>query len=289
MFEYRSKNSALKLGRWTVIMAIFLSCQLGACVVGVKTANAKGPELPGVDLKDLDEDESKILMAILEEQFDPCGKPRSFLDAAQKPENCKIATKLANYVVDRISRGLSKRQIVRGLMEELKRMTVRHKFDLTGRPSVGPQKAKVVVVEFFDFQCPHCRLVAPKVVKLVKSKKGVRLVYKQYPLAFHKAAKPAAIAAIAAHMQGKYSKLHDLLFDGQETLDEAIIGKLVVKAKLNSKKYKAAIKKATAMVEADVKEGDVVGIMGTPSFFVNGMAVEYDDLEARISDALKGE
>ena len=90
-------------------------------------------------------------------------------------------------------------------------------------------------------------------------------------------------------MQGKYSKLHDLLFDGQDILDEAIIEKLVAKAKLNSRKYKAAIKKATAMVEADVKEGDVVGIMGTPSFFVNGMAVDYDDLEARITDALKGE
>jgi protein-disulfide isomerase len=270
-------------------MAIFALCQLGACVVAVNVAHAKVPELPGVDLKDLDADESKILMEILQEQFGPCGKPRSFLEAVQKPESCRIATKLANYVVGRITRGLNKRQIVRGLMDELKRMTVRHKFNLESRPGLGPKSASVVVVEFFDFQCPHCRFVAPKVRDIVKSKKGVRLVYKQYPLDFHKAAKLAAVSAIAAHFQGKFTLLHDLFFDDQDSLDEKHVKKLVGKAKLDTKKFKKATARAKAIVAADMREGDAAGLMGTPSFFVNGLAVEFEELEARIDAALKGE
>lgn len=243
-------------------------------------------DLPGVDTKDLDEDETKLLTSILDEQFDPCGKTRSFLESIKDPKTCALAPRLANFVVGQIQRGYSKRQTVRALLKEQKRLTVRHKFTLAGRPTVGPKDAKVVIVEFFDFECPHCKMASETVPALAR-KKGARLVYKQYPLQFHKAAKSAAIAAIAGHQLGKWSELQKKLFAAQDKLTNEKVAEIVSKSGVDMTKFAAAKKKAEAMVAQDMKEGDMADVDGTPSYYVNGLRVEYDDLEARVDEALK--
>lgn len=265
----------------SVIMVICLLCQ----PAGVALADP--PELPGVDLRDLDADETKILMDVLESQFDPCGKQRSFLESLKDAETCAIAPKLANFAVGQIQRGLSKRQVVRALLKELRRLTVRHQFTLDGRPSVGPSNARVTVVEFYDFQCPHCRHAAETIHKLVRARDGVRLVHKQYPLSFHPAARTAAIAALAANAQGKFFEVHDQLFEDQERLDDTLIAKIVEEAGVDMGRYAEGLKAAEALVEADRREGDQAGVEGTPTFYVNGLLVEFEDLEAAIDAALK--
>ncbi len=141
-------------------------------------AYAARPELPGVSFADLDDDEVALVIEVLDAQFDPCGKPRSLLESVKDKGVCAIAPKLATFVVTQVQRGLSKRQVLKELLKEQKRLTIKHEFTLTGRPSVGPATAKVTVVEFFDFQCPHCKVVASKVVDTVKSRGNVRIVYK---------------------------------------------------------------------------------------------------------------
>ncbi len=261
-----------------LIMGILLLCQPIAAL-------ADKPDLPGVDLKDLDADETEILVNVLKKQFDPCGKSRSFLDSVKDPKTCSLAPKLANFCVDQIARGLSKRQVIKALLKEQKRLTMRHKFTLTGRPAYGPKNARIVVVEFYDFQCPHCRLAASKVKELVKNNKDVRVVHKQYPLDFHPAAKTAAIAALAAHKQGKFTDLHDKFFEDQEKLDDELIGKIVAGAGLDMAKYVADRKGAEKIVAQDKAEGDGADIEGTPTFFVNGLMVDYDGLDKAIEAA----
>jgi len=262
-------------------MAIAVVCQPIA-------ASAAGPDLPGVDQKDLDADEKKLLVSVLTEQFDPCGKPRSFLESLQDKSTCAVAPKLGNFVVGQIQRGLSKRQIVRALLKEQKRLTVRHKFTTDGRPFSGDADGKVLIVEFFDFQCPHCKIASNELGKLIKGKKGVKLVYKQYPLEFHPAAKVAAIAALAASRQGKYHVLQRAFFADQDKLDEALVAKIVREAGLDMKRFAEDQKWAAEAVAADMKEGDVAGVDGTPTFYVNGRMVPYEELGKAIDDAVAG-
>ena len=265
----------------SLLMAIFLLCQPA-------TAAADAPKLPGVDLKDLDEDETTILLSVLESQFDPCGKNRSFLQSVQDEKTCALAPKLANFCVDKIARGLSKRQIVKALTKELKRLTSRQKFTTEGRPIFGDKAGTVEVVEFYDYQCPHCRMVAEKVKKLLAKKKGVKLVHKQYPLKFHKGARPAAVAALAAMDQGKFETLHDAFFADQDKLDDAHIAGLLAKHGVDMAKFEKARAGAERILKEDMEEGDNAGLEGTPTFYVNGLMVEFEGLEQAIDEALAG-
>ncbi len=84
----------------------------------------------------------------------------------------------------------------------------------------GPADALVTLVEFSDYQCPYCRQAHATVTQVEKKYAGkLRLVMKQYPLPFHPQARPAALAAIAARMQGKYWEMHDRLFGSSPQLD----------------------------------------------------------------------
>ncbi len=283
-----SKTARMKRPQSTVITSPAVALVIGLAILCQSgPASAARPELPGVSLGDLDDTEVALLVEILDAQFDPCGKPRSLMEAVKDSATCATAPKLANYAVGQIQRGLSKRQVVKELLKEQKRLTVKHDFSLTGRPSIGSASAKVTVVEFFDFQCPHCKTVASKVANLVKSK-GARIVYKQFPLEFHPAAKTAAVFAVAAHSQGKWEAVHDLLFANQDKLDDALVEKLTKESGADMAKLQSAKAAATTMVEQDRREGDAAGLEGTPTFFVNGRMVDYEELEGAIDEALKG-
>jgi protein-disulfide isomerase len=86
-------------------------------------------------------------------------------------------------------------------------------------PSTGPADAWVTIVEFSDFECPYCAAVQGT-LRTVLSTAGsdVRRVWKNFPLSFHAGARPTAIAAECARVQGRFWEFHDLVFAGQATL-----------------------------------------------------------------------
>ena len=121
----------------------------------------------------------------------------------------------------------------------------------------------------------------------------VRVVFKNKPLSFHPHAKPAALAAVAAHWQGKFWEMHDKLFGNQQKLDDAdlegyakVLGLDVAKwkADLASPKTEDMIKKSDAMCEKN-------GASGTPAFFVNGRymsgAKPFEEFKVVIEEELK--
>ena len=153
----------------------------------------------------------------------------------------------------------------------------------------GPADAKVVVVEFSDFECPYCSRVVP-VANAVKEKyKGkVRFVFRHFPLTFHKNAHLASQAALAAGEQGKFWEFHDKLFENQRALTRDDLEKYAGELKLNMGKFKAALdsKKFAAAVDADLALGKTVSVAGTPSMFVNGARVANPSDVAMVTAAV---
>ena len=245
---------------------------------GASPTEAKAPAasaLPkGVDAKDLDAAERKVLVDILADQFDPCGKPRSF-HAALDAGDCSIAARLAASLVRFLQEGQGKKQAVVLLLREIERLNTIVQVDIQGAPLKGPGDGKVVVVEFSDFECPHCRRAHEPLVKLQKHY-GFALYYRHFPLKLsHPNAEGAARAAWAAQQQGKFWEMHDALFTA-EHLDWKAVQALAGKLGLDMKKFLADFQSpaSTAAVEADMKAGENVGVDGTPTFFVNGRKAE---------------
>jgi protein-disulfide isomerase len=168
------------------------------------------------------------------------------------------------------------------------------KLYLQGAPTAGPTNAKVTVVEFSDFECGFCASAATTMQKL-KKKYGnrVRFVFKHLPLKFHKKAKLAAIASMAANEQGKFWEFHDLLFKNQKKLGKPLYLRLARQLKLDMKAFKAALnsKKYDTRIAEDYAEGRWAGADGTPAFFVNGRrmmgVIPFDKLSQTIDAALK--
>ena len=154
-----------------------------------------------------------------------------------------------------------------------------YKIDVAGSPFLGKADAPVVIVEWSDFQCPYCARATPP-LKEVQKKYGddkVKLVFKHFPLSFHKGAKPAAIASLAAADQGKFWEFHDVLFKNQRALEESKMNGYAADAGLNVEQFKKDMaenkSKYTKAVDADFRQGQSVGVRGTPTLYIGGKKV----------------
>jgi protein-disulfide isomerase len=161
-------------------------------------------------------------------------------------------------------------------------------------PAKGPANAPVTIVEFSDFQCPYCSRVGPTLQKVLEDyPKDVRVVYKHYPLSFHKQALPAAKASAAAGRQGKFWEMHDLLFQNQRELNEAAFKGYAQQLGLDVAQFEKdyASPGVAQEVEADMTLARSLGVTGTPGFFVNGRflsgAQPYSAFKTKIDAELK--
>lgn len=244
-----------------------------------KVETAAAPPAAGVlpknvDAKDLDATEKKLLAEILTDQFDPCGKSRSFAQSLDAGD-CPLAVKLAASLVGYLQQGQGKKQSVGLLLKDIERLNTVVDVPVADSPRLGPVAAKATVVEFSDFECPFCRRAEEPLRKLQKHY-DFALYYKFFPLKMvHPNAEGAARAAWAAEQQGKFWAVAEAMYKA-DTLDWPAVQKLAQKAGMDMKKFQEdyASAKAKAAVEADIKAGDVAGVDGTPTFFVNGRKAE---------------
>lgn len=157
----------------------------------------------------------------------------------------------------------------------------------------GPSDALVTIVMFEDFQCPFCSRAATTMEKVAKEYgQDVRLVFKHNPLPFHQQALPAAMASEAAGRQGKFWKMHDLLFDNQKKLEEQDLLRYAKKLRLNRKRFKRDLRDQS--LEQKIKDQQAqsqkLGARGTPAFFINGRflsgAQPFESFSALIDEEL---
>jgi protein-disulfide isomerase len=148
-------------------------------------------------------------------------------------------------------------------------------------PSWGSRAALVTIVEFSDFQCPFCARVEPTLA-LVREKYGpdkVRIVWKNEPLPFHPNARPAAEASAGVYaMAGNaaFWRFHDAAFAAQKDLGSDSYARWAQDAGVSDiAAFKAGLEdhRWGAKIDADMAVAKDVGAVGTPSFFLNGIAV----------------
>ena len=157
----------------------------------------------------------------------------------------------------------------------------------------GPDNAKVKIFEFSDFQCPYCNRGAQSINQVVqKYGDKVQVVFKAFPLPFHKEAEPAHRAALAAGKQGKFWEMHDKLFANQAALKQPeTLDKYAVELGLNMAKFKADMESdwAKKQVQDEMKEGQAVGVRGTPAFFVNGNRIVGAQPASKFEELIEAE
>jgi protein-disulfide isomerase len=162
-------------------------------------------------------------------------------------------------------------------------------------PAFGPVDARVTVIEFFDFRCPGCKATAPDVLRLMQAHPDVRFVFKDWPIldrGTDDVSHYAARAAQAAHRQGKYLPVFQDLM-AEPALSEAAIDRILEANGVSLSEAEAAMSSAElAGHMADMQTSAMaLGLVGTPTFFVNGKAMESIEpaaLERAIRDAKAG-
>ena len=155
-----------------------------------------------------------------------------------------------------------------------------------GTELAGPANAKVRVVEYFDYNCPFCRKLAPNLSMLRSESPDVSLTFKDWPI-FGGVSVYAAKSAIASQWQGKYLKAHDALMSAPRLMDEAQVDAALQKAGVDLPRLKQDMKQHNDQIDAlltrNAKEAKAIGLRGTPGLIV-GQNVEsnidgLDDLK----------
>ena len=244
------------------------------------------PPLPGVDVKNLDEGELAGLVTLLDEGACPCEPQKSLLQCVQA-KTCVEATALASYGVTKIREGMSADQVVEAVVKKYVEEYVLYTFNVSRSPRKGPSDAKIVIVEFADFECPHCALMVD-VMKAVMAKhpQDVAVVFKQFPLPHHTQALKASKAALAAHRQGKFWDMHDRIFANQASLSDSKLETFATELGLDLARFKKDYDDPTVMSEiaADKKEAMAANIMGTPALYINGRMYIDEKSPEKISE-----
>jgi protein-disulfide isomerase len=277
--------------RTALILAVPLLC---LAQEAWKTATT----LPGVDLSGLPPASRDAVLSILRSELCTCGCNQKIAECRMKDESCSASRRLANFVIQGASAGKTAAMV----REELKKYADQPppvlekpvKLYTEGDPVRGPANAKVTVVEFSDFQCPYCALATGEVRELLKQyPKDVKLVFKQFPLDNHSQAALAAEASLAAHAQGKFWELHDKMYADYRRISRARIMAWATEIGLDMNRFRSELDshKYAARVTDEEKQGEVAGVEGTPTFFINGKklnaAFEVSTVAPLIAEELK--
>ncbi|MEO6950489.1 MAG: thioredoxin domain-containing protein [Polyangia bacterium] len=228
--------------------------------------------LSGIDLSSLHDSDVKGFWMLVAKYPSACGKAHSLETSIRTDPSCKRSIFAARYIVRLLKAGLLPSEVeehYEARFVDPKRIA----FDTKNAPMRGAANAPVTLVEFSDFQCPHCKHLQPELDKVLEDYKGqVKLYFKNYPISrAHPDAALAAAAALAAGKQGKFWAFHDKLF-GSDQLHEGmpVLEQYAKDLKLDMNKWKADIEPMKAQVEADHQEGEKANIDSTPTLFING-------------------
>lgn len=163
----------------------------------------------------------------------------------------------------------------------------RAKIHVDGSPSKGPADAHVILVEFADFECPHCRELSEALTAVEQKYPQIRVVYKDFPLTqIHPWANTAALGAHCGFEQSPeaFWKLHDAIFESQDVISpENVWDKLVqfaTAAGLNADTFKVCMSAPDTQKAIDEShaEGVALGVNSTPTVYINGRPLVGGDM-----------
>ncbi len=166
--------------------------------------------------------------------------------------------------------------------------------DLAGYPSKGNPDAKITLVEFADYQCPHCKNAGPVVKKLMEQYgEQVRLVYRDFPVNQSGISRKVAEAAVCADQQAMYWPFHELAFSRQSYLKSISTEMLATELDMDIAAFNTCLKSGDAQARVATSEAEAreLGVASTPTFFVNGRPLSHShgDLSSDLSSMIEQE
>jgi len=241
------------------------------------SAKAADVTLPGLDTSALTPRERKEWSSYVSEFLSPCSSvPVPIAQCVQEKRDCAKCAPAARFVMKAVRAGLPRAEVekkYKGRFDTDKVKSV----GLDGSPSKGPENAPIVFIEFADFECPFCGIMAPVIEKAWEEKKqSVRVIYKFMPLKGHPHGEISARAAIAAGAQGKFWEMHKKLFENQQHLEQQDLEMYARELGLDVSKFRAEMnsKETTDRLDRDRKLADSLDVKGTPTIYINGR--EFD-------------
>jgi protein-disulfide isomerase len=233
---------------------------------------------PGIDLAKLDDFQKKVFFRIANSEPSICGQATSLIASAKAAKDpCRRSFNALRYVAKLVEQGYTDSEVSESLGKRY-RVTEPKKIDVSEAPMKGNAAAKVTLVEFADYECPHCKRLQPVLRQIVDEfHNDVKVYFKNYPLPQHTNARLAAEAAVAANKQGKFWVFQDKLWDKQDELSPAEIEKLAKESGLDLAKFRADLDSAAVKdrVQKDRLDGQALGLQATPTLYIDGR--EYTD------------
>jgi protein-disulfide isomerase len=230
---------------------------------------------PGIDVSKLDEFQKKVYFRIVNNEPSICGQAQSLIASAKK--DCRRSFNAMRYVGKLVEQGFTDSEVSEAIGKRYRTTQVKT-IDVSQAPMKGSAGAKVTLVEFADYECPHCKRLQPVLRQIVDEFHGdVKVYFKHYPLPQHTNARLAAEAAVAADKQGKFWAFQDKVWDHQDELSPAEIEKLAKESGLDVAKFRQdlASDAVKARVQKDRDEGQALGLEATPTLYIDGR--EYTD------------
>lgn len=257
--------------------------------------------LPAVDFSGLSPAQKATALKLMRGRDCSCGCGMKVAECRVKDPNCFYSKGLASVIVASLRAGKSEKEALADAeashfahAPHPKLLEDPVEVPTAGAPETGPDNAPITLVEFSDFQCPYCTLATPQLQAVLKAyPTQVRLFFKQFPLDMHSQAALAAAAAVAAQRQGKFWPMHDALFASHGDLRRATILALASSVGLDMKRFEAdldspEVRKAVAR---DQEDGGNVGVMSTPTLFIDGQHyngnIRLEDLKPILEAELK--
>jgi protein-disulfide isomerase len=157
-------------------------------------------------------------------------------------------------------------------------------------PVGGNPNGDVTLVEFFDYNCPYCRQVAPVMQEAEAADPQLRIVYKEFPILGPNSIF-AAKTALAVHRQGKYLAFHKALMQGRGTVDQNRVMEIAAKIGVDVERIKSDMNDPVidAAVEKNLALAQALRINGTPGFVIGSQilrgATDLDTLQSLIGEA----
>ena len=231
--------------------------------------------LAGVDTSTLTPREKRDWSGYVSELLAPCSDtPVSIAQCVQEKRACNKCLPAAKLILRGVRDGYAKEQIEGAYHNRFDADHVKN-VPIDDSPTRGSTAAPIQLVEFADFTCPHCQAFAPMLDKFVDDHKNdVLFAYKFFPLSGpgHERAEPAARAAWAAKLQGKFWEMHHKLFTNPEHLEQGDFEQYAKELGLDVAKFRSDMQSqaTTDKINADKKLGEALDIHGTPTVYIDG-------------------
>ena len=171
-----------------------------------------------MDVSKLDDFGKKVFFRIVNREPSICGQAQSLIQSAQERNGCRRSVNALRYVARLVEQGFTDSEVSEALGKRYRPIRAK-KIDVAAAPVKGNPGAKITLVEFADYECPHCKRFQPVLRQILDEfHNDVKLYFKHYPLPQHTNARLAAEAAVAAQTrQAKFWQFQDKLWEKQES------------------------------------------------------------------------